>query len=305
MTGICGTMLLMSKTAAYSPSIFNAQRLLFAETDLVANAPKASVPEDYYQHGWTVLDGIADEQEAVAAQESLIGSIDAERLPLHERFHDRIQLAKADQIPVCDDIVTTSYQVLHFDMGHPFLESDEQLLVTHVGLYLPKTTTHRVTARTRLVELDGLVSPLELSASVIEQKVVEYVRCHGDGWDNHNTFRLACFARFIDALAKAPELETEIDKTVGQWFQSNEKLDADDAYQQEVSFYGRHGIDLSGREVQIALEPGQLLVLDNTRVIHGRIGQRKAKEVYNFMFGIESIERDDITALRQSICELV
>lgn len=289
----------------YPTNIFNSQRLLFDTTRPIKEAGTTTVPEHYYQHGWVVLDEIiGDEFEAIRRQEDFLNSIRGSALPMHKRFKGRIQLAKADQIPVCDDIVATSFQVLHFDMGHPFLESDGQLFISHVGIYLPKTTNHKITARTRLVELDGLLRHLKLSPQKIEQKLLAYVRKHGDGWTGHNTYRLACFIRFLDALSAKPELQDQIDKTVGQWFENEDKLDETSAHQKETTFYDKHGIDLSKFEQRVALEPGQLLILDNTRVIHGRIGKRRTKELCNYMWGIETITPEDITELRRFICTL-
>lgn len=289
----------------YPADIFNNQRLLFDTTRLVREAGRIAVPAHYYRHGWAILDGlVANEFEAIKRQEDFINSLDGTRLPLHRRFHDRLQLAKADQIPVCDDVVASSFQILHFDMGHPFLESDNQLFVSHVGIYLPKATDHAVTARTRLVELDGLLGHLGLAAPEVAAKVMAYVREHGDGWTDHNTYRLACFARFIDALSPWHELEDQTDKTVGQWFQNEDRLDATGAHAREAAFYAKHGVDLGKLEHQVALEPGQLLILDNTRVVHGRIGTRRTKELFNFMFGIEAITREDIAAVREYISNL-
>lgn len=290
----------------YPADIFNNQRLLFDTTRPIRKASKTNVPEHYYKHGWALLDGeIADEFEAIRRQEDFINSIDSSKLPLNQRFHGRIQLAKADQIPVCDDIVATSFQVLHFDMGQPFFESQGQLFVSHVGIYLPKTTSHEVTARTRLVELGGLLKHLNLPPEEIEQKILAYAGKYGDGWTGHNTYRLACFIRFLDALSDKPELQDQIDKTVGQWFENENKLKASSAHHKEVTFYAKHGVDLGKIEQQIALKPGQLLILDNTRIVHGRIGKRRTKELFNFMWGVETITPDDIAALRQYICRIL
>lgn len=289
----------------YSASIFNTQNLLFDRTRPVDSAGQMDVPSSYYQHGWTIIDGVADALEAVATQEEFLQSLDQSRLPLNRAFNAKVQLAKADQIPVCDDIISTSFQVLHFDMGHPFIGTENQLVVTHVGIYLPRTTARTVTARTRLVELNGLLAHLGLSAEEIERRVTSYALKYGDGWVGHNTFRLACFARFIDAISDVHEFSHEIDKTVGQWFQSGQRLDADSAHQQEQRFYARHGIDLRQVEKQIMIEPGQLLILDNARVIHGRVGARSAKELYNFMFGVQSASPNDVAALRAHVCGLV
>jgi hypothetical protein len=290
---------------AYPPSLYNSQRLLFDETRLTRDADPIEVPDEFYKRGWTVIDGIGNHERAVAVQESLIGSIDSARLPLHAQLSDRVQLGKADLIPVCDDVIATSFQVLHFDMGLPFVEGSDQLLVTHVGIYLPSTTSHRVTARTRLVELDNILANTGLDVDTIEQRILAYAQRHGDGWSEYNTYRLACFVRVVDALAETPELANEIDKTVGQWFLDGQRLDAGAAHAQEAAYFARHDIDVVGREQEVALEPGQLLFLDNTRVVHGRVGKRRAKEVFNFMFGLPSIDDSDITALRHHICNLV
>jgi hypothetical protein len=290
---------------AYPPDIYNSQRLLFDRTRRACEADPVDVPAEFYERGWAVIDGIADHEHAVEVQEGLIAGIDPERVPMQGLFADRVQLGKADLIPVCDDVVATSFQVLHFDMGLPFAEGLDQLLVSHVGIYLPSNTEHTVTARTRLLELDGILAETGLGADVIEARLLEYARHHGDGWGDHNTYRLACFVRVVDALAAAPELTEKIDKTVGQWFVEGQRLESIDAHAQESEYYTCHGIDVPAREHEVALEPGQLLFVDNTRVVHGRVGERRAREIFNFMFGVPSIGDSDVARLRRSVCELM
>jgi hypothetical protein len=291
---------------AYPPELFNTQRLLFDHTRRASDVDPVDVPEQFYERGWVVVDGVADHEQAAAIQEGLIAGIDTGRLPSHGNFGERVQLGKADLIPVCDDVVATSYQVLHFDMGLPLAEGpDEQLLVSHVGIYLPADTAHEVTARTRLLELGGVLEASSLDAGEVEARLLDYALRHGDGWEDHNTRRLACFVRVIDALLGSGELTEQIDKTVGQWFVSGQRLDSGDAHAQECDYFLRHGLDLSAREHEVALEPGQLLFVDNTRVVHGRIGKRRAREIFNFMFGVPAIDNDDIALLRRGLCELM
>jgi hypothetical protein len=285
-------------------TLFDTQTLLFGKLTHPKSRANLIVPEHYYKHGWTVLDNISTELDAVEISKDFISKIDPDRLPLQKLFQYRIDLAKADHIPVCDDIITTSFQVLHFDMGHPFIESSDQLLITHVGIYLPLNTAHKVTAKTRLLELDNLLKGVSADKQ-IEAKILKYVKSYGDGWGETNTQRLACFARFLDALKASPEFQNERDKTVGQWFHNEEKTDEATAHQNEIDYYSKHGIDLSKQEKQIALRPGQLLIVDNSRVVHGRIGKRKAKELFNFMFGLPSASPNDIKALRKYICSLI
>jgi hypothetical protein len=281
--------------------VFDAQKLLFGLAKPITEPNPIDVPDDFYEHGWTVIDGVPDEFEALSIQEDLIRSIDPARVPLHARFRDRIQLAKADQIPVCDPVVATSLQVQHFDMGHPFTENADPLFVSHAGVYRSPDKQEPQAARTRILPLAGLVA---LSAVEADRRLAEYAAAHGDGWPGHNSGRINAGVRLIDALSDTPELQAEIDKPVDQWF-GDDVVSEDVAFAREAAFYARHGIDLASLESRVALQPGQLLFLDNTRVLHGRIGNRAAKEVFNFMFGVEAIRPRDIQAVRQSISQLL
>src|SRR6185437_10837062 len=181
------------------------------------------------------------------------------------------------------------YQVLHFDMGHPFVENADPLVISHVGLYRSLQYRHifdTPTAETRIISLAGLTS---LLANIVESRLAAYAGAHGDGWVGHNTGRIAAGVRLLDALSDSPRFQDERDKTVGQWFSNDQKVDSSTAFEHEAAFYAEHGIDLREREQRVALKAGQLLFLDNTRVLHGRMGKRSAKEVLNFMFGIEAL----------------
>jgi hypothetical protein len=285
---------------------FNTQQLLFKSSPYVTEGEKGTAPSDYYERGWTIVSGIPDAQGAAQYQSEFIAGLDASRLPLHSLFLNRIKLAKADHIPVCDDVIQTEFQILHFDMGMPFHRtSTEQMVVTHVGVYLPATTTHQVGARTRVVELSGLLKPLALPATLVDQRLASYAAAYGDGWGATNTGRLACFARVVDAATAKNKLTADVDKTVGQWFATESHLDSVDAHRKELDFFHRNGIDLKGAEKQILLTPGQLLLIDNLRVIHGRIGRREPGELCNLMFGVEAVTAADVRDIRRSISMLV
>jgi len=281
--------------------LFDTQKLLFDLAKPLTEPNPVEVPEDYYENGWTVIDDMSNEFEALSIQEDLIRSIDVTRLPLYARFRDRIQLAKADQIPVCAPVVATSLQVQHFDMGHPFTETADPIFISHAGVYRSPSKQEPQTARTRVLPLAGLVT---LSAAEADRRLAEYAAFHGDGWPGHNSGRINAGVRLIDALSDKPELQADIDKPVDQWF-GDDIVDEDVAFEREAAFYAKHGIDLARLESRVALKPGQLLFMDNARVLHGRIGKRATKEVFNFMFGIEAIEPQDIQALRQSIGRLL
>lgn len=290
-----------SLKAPSTGEIFDTQQLLFELASPITKPSSVEVPEDFYENGWTVIDGVSDEFEALSIQEDLIRNVDVTRVPLHARFRDRIQLAKADQIPVCAPVVATSLQVQHFDMGHPFTDSADPIFISHTGVYRSPSKQEPQSARTRVLPLGGLVA---LSTAEADRRLAEYAAAYGDGWPGHNSGRINAGVRVIDALSDTPELQADIDKPVDQWF-GDDVVDEATAFAREATFYARHGIDLSQLESHIALEPGQLLFMDNTRVLHGRIGRRAAKEVFNFMFGIESIGASDIQAVRHSIGRLI
>lgn len=297
--------------------LFDTQQLLFDRTRPVAEEPQ--MPESYYECGWAAIDDIPDHYQALDLMARLISNIDGSRLPLHGRFHERIQLAKADQIPVCDDVQASNYQVLHFDMGHPFAEDADPLFVSHAGIYrsprprdieafnnlAASNGTPPISepyAETRIVGIEGLSS---LPPSAISERLADYASTHGDGWGEHNSGRIAAGVRLLDALSDAPSLQAERDKTVGQWFNDGTKVHEAAAFEKEAAFFAEHDIDLEAVEECVFVEPGQLLIMDNVRTMHGRSGHREVREVFNFMFGVEAIDTDDIQALRQYIGNLL
>jgi hypothetical protein len=49
------------------------------------------------------------------------------------------------------------------------------------------------------------------------------------------------------------------------------------------------GVDLEDVEERVRLRRGELLLLDNVRVVHGRIGQRPQREVWQILFGLPDL----------------
>src|SRR5579862_8971118 len=107
---------------------FNEQKLLFDDSNNIKLAKNRNfaLPESFYQNGYGIVEKVKDPQEAYATLEQVISHINAQRLPLFSHFASHIQLAKADLIPVCDDVVESSFQVLHLDMGQPIISKKPQ-----------------------------------------------------------------------------------------------------------------------------------------------------------------------------------
>ena len=292
-----------ARTDQLPPSVaLDSQSLLFGNYTELFDLPSIEISDDYYERGYATVPDIPDSETAAVVAAQLIAGLDTARLPELQRFAGKIDLAKADHIPVCDDIVGTEFQILHFDMGLPAAPlEDDSMWITHVGIYLPKSTEHPVAARSRLLPLTGLLAHAGLSASAMEEALLSYAQQCGDGWGKVNTGRLACFARVLDAVRGTRELAHEIDKPVGQWFRSDQRLDSASAYELEREYYASKGIDLTASEIQVALQPGELLLLDNARVVHGRIGHRREREIANFMFGVQNVTPADVAELRRTV----
>ncbi|HWY79932.1 MAG TPA: hypothetical protein VNW29_06255, partial [Candidatus Sulfotelmatobacter sp.] len=221
------------------------------------------VPEDFYEKGYSIINAVADITNAQTQVEKFISNIDTQRLPLHERFRQRVQLAKIDEIPVCADVVDSSYQVLHLDMGQPIISKVPQDIYLFTALYRERDKP-QTTAKTRLMSLRSFFKEEKWGTKKhIEERLIEYAQKYGDGWLNpspFNTQRIACFARILDAVAGTTELAKYIDKTVGQWYENEEKLSADENLEKEYAFFSKHGIDLSLLEEFVQLKPGEVVI---------------------------------------------
>ncbi len=273
------------------------QYLLFDSSPKIIPNKTLELPESFYSQGFCLIDDIPDPKEYLHA---FISSIDTKKAPLFKNNLQDMQLAKHDKLPVCQDIVQTGFQALHYDMGQPFGTDVDQTLYTISALWRSPDTPANPAAKTRLVSLKDLLSQKTFgSPEVVRERLMAYVDSFGDGWvkpEPFNTKRLACFARIIDAISGQNELTKQIDTMIGQVFEYDENLDGVTGLQQEQAFFQQAGLDLPAVEQQIEILPGQMLIFDNQRVVHGRIGERKARELDNFIYGIKKAAPEDIHA---------
>lgn len=278
----------------------SGQELLFDRSKVILKKITCSdIPEKFYEDGYTIIDNVKNKEEAEKLMENFISNINERKLPLYAEFMNKIQLAKVDLIPVCKDILPRSFQALHFDMGQPIISESNQTMYILLALYKPKNSKPSL-AKTRVVSIKKLLSRKKFGdEKMIEKKLINYAKNHGDGWKKPcrvNTFRLACFARVLDAITGENKLAEEIDYTTGQWFNQNNKQDG---LENEKRFFSAYGLNLKSAEEQINVKPGQLLIVDNMRCVHGRVGPRNPKEIYQFLFGVKSVSSTTINSFRK------
>jgi hypothetical protein len=281
----------------------SGQNLLFDESPRIANvhAPSAE-SRAFDERGFVLVKNVQNPNEASAVVERLIGSIEPTRMPLYTAYRGHMQLAKVDLIPVCHDIVPRTFQALHFDMGHPLVPNWSQSIYLVLALFRPPNGQSSI-AETRVVHLPRLLAQRKFGvAALVRERLIDYVHRFGDGWVEPqavNTLRLACFARFLDAVTGRHELTGCIDYTTGQWFSENGR----DAETAEADYYRVCGLDIRVAEERIRIGPGELLVVDNIRCVHGRVGPRLPREIYQLLYGVKSASASMIEAGRDWIIE--
>ncbi len=279
--------------------------LLFDYSSLIKNTPANKdyrVPSSFYENGYCLLGGITDFRQAHDLLYDFVNIVNLEKTVFSPDAKERMQLAKLDAIPQCHEIVSTGFQALHYDMGQPILEDLPQTMYTIGALYRPLGERNPM-AKTRIVSVQKLLSQKSFgSRQEIKDLLVNYTKRYGDGWtepEPYNSLRLACFARFIDAISQQNKLCENQEDMIGQCFAYDTESAGTNGYQQERDFFACAGLDLQKAEEQIEIKPGQMLVYDNIRTVHGRIGKRQPKELLNFLFGIKQASFEDIDRFRE------
>jgi hypothetical protein len=110
--------------------------------------------------------------------------------------------------------------------------------------------------------------------------------------------RLAVFARVLDAISGGNTLAAKIDTMIGQCFDYDHDLKGEYGMRQEQAFFQSAGLDLTKVEEQIALAPGDMLIFDNIRCVHGRVGQRRKRELIHFLYGAKQASDKEIQVFR-------
>jgi hypothetical protein len=184
-------------------------------------------------------------------------------------------------IPPLDGSATRDFQTLHFDFGLPLDPKVAQDVARYTALYVPADIAD-VQAATRLVPLVALLGqrawppPVELI-----ERLTSYGRTHG-AWDDDLGYTEGSLARIIEAAATSsgapilPSVKVDPDFLCGLEF---------DSLSSELTFFSRYGLSIADAEIEIALEPGGLLVFDNLTVAHGRRGTRQPGELRQRVFG--------------------
>ena len=179
-------------------------------------------------------------------------------------------------------VAQRSFQVLHIDFGVPLGLAAEADIVRYTVLHRDASTAGPGAA-TRIVTFDYLATQ---RAWPEPHDLAERLRSR-EGDPDLSEGVLARIVEAADGSAELPA-KTSAGFMCGLEF---------DTIEDERSFLAGHRLDLDRVEHQIVLHPGQVLIFDNLRSAHGRLGTRQAEELHQLCFGYPSLSPADQTAV--------
>jgi len=229
--------------------------------------------EDLSRPGFVRVADLTSPEEAFARARGLI-----DRRCVADRWGPA-ELIGDFVLPPHEGPQTREFQTLHFDFGLPLDPKVEHDVARYTALYVV-ADRDRVSAVTRLVPLAGLLAQRRWpSGSELVRRLIAYGSTHG-AWDDASGYVEGSLARLIEAAAGAsprlPSVKAEPEFLCGLEF---DRLEA------ELAFFAHHGLRVEPVQVEVALQPGELLVFDNLAFAHGRRGIRQPGELHQRVFG--------------------
>jgi hypothetical protein len=255
---------------------------------------------------FSLVRGIKD--DALARHEiwRVVEEMRAKDRLLSEELVGEFELLEHSTIPPSGGDAIT-FLALHFDRGHALFPDKPETVVAFVALYFPVERAPG-SAITRVVPLVRLLAKSGWGdRGIIEERLRGYTTAYGSSWDwdGDSGGRVSCFARVLDGLAAVPGLTNFKETPKYQWYATSRAGHEFDSYEGEAQFYQSLGIDMRDAEIGIKLSPGDVLVLNNIRTIHGRLGARQSGEVDQYLIGRRNVPASECAIIRRWLVSLL
>jgi hypothetical protein len=186
-------------------------------------------------------------------------------------------------VPPFDGPPSRDFQTLHFDFGVPLVPVQPSDVALFTALHIPSDASS-VGALTRLLPLRTLLRGIAWPGrEELLRRFAAYGDSHG-AWDRSRGYVEGSLARIIEAaLGQPPALPSvpnDPDFLCGTEFAS---------LVDEARFFAQRAIAIEKALIEVQLRPGELLVLDNLALAHGRRGVRQPGELHQRVFGYRAL----------------
>ena len=243
--------------------------------------------------------------EAVVRAHAVVREM-ARRQPINEGEQDPpLVVLEEGQIPP-ENAEPNSFLGLHFEHGHALIPDRAGRAVLFFALYYPYEVP-LVAATTRLVDVCELArqrawGPLDDVQTCLHRYAAE----RGSRWDwaHESGHRVSCFARILDGLTPPYRLTNFRTLARDEWYTASHGGNELATEEEEFQFYRSCGVNLEPIEQRLVLRPGDLLVVNNVRTIHGRIGSRPSGALRQILFGIPNAPRNTLTQISSRVLSL-
>ena len=280
---------------------FDRQQLLFDVSPTASewgDTRAADTAKRFVEQGYVLCCDIPEVLSAFMVAMNTIAML-ASSEPRSPISFGTFRLAKADRIPLCETFVASDFQSLHFDYGLPILPRRCQPFYGAVALYMPPDSEGS-SAETRIVQLKRLNGAFSFPRHGCPvRRLRAYAVANGDGWrrpTRGNTGRISIFLRFLDAIDERRRFASLIESDSASFVRDATKdvSTAASDLERECGLLRTFGIDMEAIEQRFRLSPGDMLLLDNTLVVHGRNGRRRPREIWQMLFGVSNLKPSQV-----------
>ena len=146
------------------------------------------------------------------------------------------------------------------------------------------------------MRLDGLLKQRTWPChQELLRRLAAYGVRHG-AWDHTQGYAEGSLARVVEAAAGdtpvLPSVKTNPDFLCGREF---------DSMAAELRFFFGRGLSVREVEIEVGLQPGEVLIFDNLALAHGRRGVRQPGELRQWVFGHRALDRSGQRRLRDRV----